>query len=67
MPNILYSVKNSIYNSVTIDPVNITVELLENQKISSDKFGGISVFAFLTNFLVKGHHFGLVETGIISL
>ena len=50
MPNILYSVKNSIYNSGTIDPVNITVELLENQKISSDKFGGISVFAFLTHF-----------------
>ena len=57
MPNILYSVKNSIYNSGTIDPVNITVELLENQKISSDKFGGISVFAFLTHFLGKRSSF----------
>ena len=57
MPNILCSVKNSIYNSVTIDPVNITVDLLENQKISSDKFGGISVFAFLTHFLGKRSSF----------
>ena len=51
MPNILSPVKNSFYSSNTIDPVNITVELLENQKISSDKRRGISVFVFLIHFL----------------
>ena len=50
MPNILSPVKNSFYNPYTIDPVNITGELPENQKISSDKHRGISVFAFLIHF-----------------
>ena len=50
MLNISSPVKNSFYNSDTIDPVNITVELPENQKISSDKHRGISVFAFLIHF-----------------
>ena len=50
MPNIFSLTKNSFYNSDTIDPVKITVELPENQKISSHKHGRISVFAFLIHF-----------------
>ena len=53
MPNILSAVKNSFYNSGTVDPVNMSVELLENQKISSDKRRAISVLAFLIYFLGK--------------
>ena len=50
MPNILSTVKNSFYNLDTIDLVDITVELSKNQKISSDKHRGISVFLFLIHF-----------------
>ena len=60
MPNILSAVKNSFYNSDTVDPINISVDLLENKKTSSDKRRGISVLAFLIHFLVRGHHLGLV-------
>ena len=42
----LSPVKNSFYNLDTIDPVDITDELPKNQKMSSDKQRGISVFAF---------------------
>ena len=50
MPNILSLVTNSFYNLDAIEPAGITAELLENQKISSDKHRGISVFLFLINF-----------------
>ena len=57
MPNILSAVKTSFYNSDTVDPVNMSVELLENKKISSDKCRGISVFAFIIHFLGKRSSF----------
>ena len=46
MRNILPLAKNSFCNLDTIDPVDITDELPKNQKMSSDKQRGISVFAF---------------------
>ena len=49
MPNILSVVKNSFDNSDTVDPVNMSVELLENKTISSD--------AFLIHFLGKRSSF----------
>ena len=51
MRNTLSPVKNSFYNLDTIDPVDITVELPKNQKISIDKQRGIYAFAFLIQFL----------------
>ena len=50
MPNILSPVKNSFYNLDTIGPIDITIELPENQKISSDKHKSVSVFLFLIHF-----------------
>ena len=57
MPNILSAVKNLLYNSDTVDPVNMSVELLENKKISSNKRKGISILAFLIHFLGKKSSF----------
>ena len=57
MPNILSAVKNLLYNSDTVDPVNMSVELLENKKISSNKRIGISILAFLIHFLGKRSSF----------
>ena len=51
MPSILSPVKNLFHNVDTNDPVDITNELAENQKISSDKHRGFSVFLFLIHFL----------------
>ena len=57
MPNILSAVKNLLYNSDTVDPINMSVELLENKKISSNKCRGISALAFLIHFLGKSSSF----------
>ena len=57
MLNILSSIKNSFYGSATIYPADITVELPENQEISSDKHRGISVFVFLIHFLSQSSSF----------
>ena len=64
VPNILSLVKNSLYNLGTIDAVDITVELPENQRSSNDKRRGVLAFVFI-HFWVVYHHYGLVQTGII--
>ena len=67
MRNILSQVKNSFYNLDAIAPVDITVELPKNQKISSDKQKGVSVFTFLIQIWGGRSAFGLVQSGIVSL
>ena len=64
VPNILSLVKNSLYNLGTIDAVDITVELPENQRSSNDKHRGVLAFVFFPFWVVR-HHYGLVQTGII--
>ena len=55
-----------IYNLDDIDPVGITVELPENQKISSDKHRGISwFFCSFHIFRTVGFYIGLVQTNIV--